>query len=124
MDLTAYMPVFVQVMLAISMAATILIASHLFGQRAPGNPIKDAPYECGLLAAGSGHPRFAVKFYVTAMLFIIFDIEIIFLVPWATIYVDFLRAQIPILLPALFFILVLAVGLVYELKKGALEWER
>jgi NADH-quinone oxidoreductase subunit A len=65
-----------------------------------------------------------VKFYVTAMLFILFDIEVIFLIPWAFVYRDFLAAEIPILTPMLFFIGVLVLGLFYEMKKGALEWER
>jgi NADH-quinone oxidoreductase subunit A len=73
---------------------------------------------------GKAHPRFTVKFYITAMLFIIFDIEVVFMIPWAMIYRDFLAAHVSILFPILFFILVLVVGLVYELKKGGLEWER
>ena len=121
----AYAPVLVQIALALGIAVGLITVSHLFGQRTrKKSKIKDTPYECGLEAQGSPHPRFSVKFYVTAMLFIIFDIEVVFLFPWVLVYRDFLMAGIPILLPVLFFLGVLVTGLVYELKKGALEWER
>ena len=65
-----------------------------------------------------------MKFYVTAMLFILFDIEVVFLIPWTFVYREFLAAGIPILGPISFFLFVLVLGLVYEVKKGALEWEK
>ena len=65
-----------------------------------------------------------MKFYVTAMLFILFDIEVVFLVPWATIYRDFLAEGISIVGPILAFLAVIVVGLVYEIRNGALEWEK
>ncbi|MEY4378996.1 MAG: NAD(P)H-quinone oxidoreductase subunit 3, partial [Verrucomicrobiota bacterium] len=76
-SLSTYLPALVQVALGLSIPAIILIASHVFGQRAKGNYIKDKAYECGLPMEGKPHPRFAVKFYVTAMLFILFDIEVV-----------------------------------------------
>ena len=106
------------------MGAVILVASHVFGQRGTPTAIKDSPYECGMLAEGSGHARFAVKFYITAMLFILFDIEVVFLIPWVLVFREFLAVQLPILLPVFFFLFVLILGLVYELKKGAIEWEK
>lgn len=124
MELTNYIPVLIQILLAVGLAVIILVSSYLFGQRASKNKIKDAAYECGLIAEGTSHPQFSVKFYVTAMLFIVFDIEVVFLVPWALIYREFLAAHVTILLPMLFFLLVLVVGLIYELKKGALRWEK
>jgi NADH-quinone oxidoreductase subunit A len=124
MELSDYAPVLIQVLLALVLGAVILFASHLLGQRGKRNHIKDAAYECGLPAEGPSSARFSVKFYITAMLFILFDIEIVFLIPWVLVYRDFLAHQIPVLLPALFFILLLVAGLVYELKKGALEWEK
>ncbi len=121
----AYAPVLVQIALALAIAVGLITVSHIFGQRTRNkSKLKDTPYECGLPAEGSAHPRFSVKFYVTAMLFIIFDIEVVFLVPCVLVYRDFLMAGIPILLPVLFFLAVLVIGLVYELKKGALEWDR
>jgi NADH-quinone oxidoreductase subunit A len=73
---------------------------------------------------GKPHPRFAVKFYVTAMLFILFDIEVVFLVPWALVYREFLAAQIAITAATGVFLGVLVLGLAYEFKRGALEWEK
>lgn len=124
MSLADFLPVLVQGVLAAGLAAVIIAASHVFGQRGSRNGIKNSAYECGIPAEGQAHTRFSVKFYVTAMLFILFDIEVVFLIPWVFVYRDFLAVGIPILLPVLFFIGVLALGLVYEMKKGALEWER
>ncbi len=124
MTLSEYLPILLQIILALAIAGIILLASHIFGQRSRGNKVKNTAYECGLPAGDVHPPRFAVKFYLTAMLFIIFDIEVIFLIPWVTVFREFIDAGIPILLPGLFFLFVLILGLVYELKKGALEWEK
>ncbi|MFP4166291.1 MAG: NADH-quinone oxidoreductase subunit A [Opitutales bacterium] len=124
MELSDYFPVLVHLGLAAGIGVVILLASHAFGQKPTHSPIKDSPYECGVLGEGSAHARFAVKFYVTAMLFILFDIEVVFLIPWVLVFREFLAAGLPILLPILFFLGVLIVGLVYELKKGAIEWEK
>ena len=123
-SLQTYLPVLVQGVLGLSIPAIILIASHVFGQRAKGNYIKDKAYECGLPMEGKPHPRFAVKFYVTAMLFILFDIEVVFLVPWALVYREFLAAGIAITAATAVFLGVLVLGLVYEFKRGALDWEK
>ena len=123
-SLSTYLPVLVQVALGLSIPAIILAASHLFGQRAKGNYIKDKAYECGLPMEGKPHPRFAVKFYVTAMLFILFYIEVVFLVPWALVYREFLAAGIAITAATAVFLGVLVLGLAYEFKRGALEWEK
>lgn len=124
MNLADYIPVLIQGLLALGIAAVILIASHLFGQRAKTNQLKDSAYECGMLPEGKPGARFSVKFYVTAMLFILFDIEMVFLIPWTLVYRDFLDAGIAILTPVLFFIGLLVLGLVYEYRKGALDWEK
>ena len=123
-SLQTYLPVLVQIVLGVSVPAIILIVSHVFGQRAKGNYIKDKAYECGLPMEGKPHPRFAVKFYVTAMLFILFDIEVVFLVPWALVYREFLATGIAITAATAVFLGVLVLGLVYEFKRGALEWEK
>jgi NADH-quinone oxidoreductase subunit A len=124
MNLQDYLPVLVQFGLALGVAVAVLVASHLFAQRCPTNRIKDSAYECGMVPEGQAGARFSVKFYVTAMLFILFDIEIVFLIPWVLVHRDFVANQLPILMPVLFFILLLVVGLAYELKRGALEWEK
>jgi NADH-quinone oxidoreductase subunit A len=124
MQIADYYPILIQISIASGLGIFVLAASHIFGQRGTPNPIKDSAYECGMLAEGSGHARFAVKFYVTAMLFILFDIEVVFLIPWVLIFREFLAASLPILLPVFFFLSVLVLGLFYELKKGAIEWEQ
>ena len=124
MSSAAYLPFLYQIILAAGIAAAVIGASHFFGQRAKKNKIKDTAYECGVAGGGLVHTRFSVKFYVTAMLFILFDIEVIFLIPWTFVYREFLANHIPILLPMLFFLGLLVLGLVYEVKKGALDWER
>ncbi|MFT3781841.1 MAG: NADH-quinone oxidoreductase subunit A [Nibricoccus sp.] len=119
-----YLPILIQAVLAAAIAGLVIGASHFFGQRSKKNAIKDSPYECGLKSEGAPHTRFSVKFYLTAMLFIIFDIEVVFLIPWAFVYREFLSQHISILGPILFFIGVLVLGLLYEVKKGALDWEK
>jgi len=124
MSIADYYPILVQISIASGIGAVILIVSHIFGQRGTASAIKDSPYECGMLAEGSAHARFAVKFYVTAMLFILFDIEVVFLIPWVLVFREFLAANLPILMPVFFFLFVLVLGLVYELKKGAIAWQK
>ena len=124
MSSAAYLPILVQVVLAAAITIGIIAASHLCGQRFRKNAIKDTAYECGVPSDGSTHTRFSVKFYVTAMLFILFDIEVVFLIPWTFVYRDFLANHIAILSPMLFFLGVLVLGLFYEVKKGALDWEK
>lgn len=125
MSLESFFPILIQAILAFVIAVSVIAASHIFGQRIrQKSAITGTPYECGVPSDGVPHTRFSVKFYVTAMLFILFDIEIIFLIPWAVVYRDFINNNIPILMPILFFLTVLIVGLFYEMKKGALEWEK
>jgi NADH-quinone oxidoreductase subunit A len=124
MSSAAYLPILIQICLAAGVAGLVIGASHLVGQRAKKNAIKDSAYECGVKPDGIVHTRFSVKFYITVMLFILFDIEVVFLIPWVFIYRDFLANNIAILGPILFFIGVLVLGLFYEVKKGALEWEK
>lgn len=125
MTSAAYLPLLIQAVLALGVGLTILLVNHLGGQRVrQKSPIKDTAYECGVKGEGIVHTRFSVKFYVTAMLFLLFDIEVVFLIPWTFVYRDFLANNIPILAPMMFFLFVLVLGLAYEVKKGALEWEK
>ena len=124
MNAAAYLPFLIQAVLAAALTAAIIVASTLAGQRGRHTKIKDSAYECGVPSEGVVHTRYSVKFYVTALLFMLFDLEIVVLVPWAVIYREFVHERIPILGPMLFFIFVLVLGLFYEIKKGALEWER
>jgi NADH-quinone oxidoreductase subunit A len=119
-----YLPFLIQAVLAAAITGGVIGASHLLGQRFKKNPIKDSAYECGVRAEGLSHTRFSVKFYLTALLFMLFDLEVVILIPWTFVYREFLANHIAILGPILFFIGVLILGLVYEVKKGALEWEQ
>jgi len=124
MNVQDFAPILIQVVLAVGLAVGVLVASRLLGQRSRRNRIKDSAYECGIPSVGQSRTRFSVKFYVTAMLFILFDIEVIFLIPWAFVHRDFVAAHLPVLGPVLFFIGVLVLGLFYEVRKGALDWEK
>ena len=81
----AYLPFLLQAVLAAGITALIVGASHFFGQRSKGGKIKDSAYECGVPAEGLIHTRFSVKFFLTALLFMLFDLEIVILVPWTFI---------------------------------------
>jgi NADH-quinone oxidoreductase subunit A len=124
MTSAAYFPFLIQALLAAAITGVVITASHIFGQRTKHSKIKDSAYECGVPAEGVIHTRFSVKFYLTALLFMLFDLEIVILVPWTFIYREFLHHNIAILGPIMFFIGVLVLGLIYEIKKGALEWEK
>ena len=123
--LKEYIPVLIQVIVALGFAAVALIFSVLLGKKGTRNPTKDSPYECGMLPLGGAQPRFAVKFYLVAMLFILFDLEVVFMYPWAVAYRDFIATQGPaILWSMLSFIVIVTVGYVYAIKKGVLDWKR
>jgi NADH-quinone oxidoreductase subunit A len=121
-----YLSILLQVIVAVGFAGVALLASVLLGRVGKRNAVKDTAYECGMIAEGAAQPRFSVKFYLVAMLFILFDIEIVFMYPWAVVYRDYI-AQIgaPMILGSMFgFVFILMVGFVYALKKGALDWKR
>jgi NADH-quinone oxidoreductase subunit A len=124
MSSAAYLPFLLQAGLAALITGTVIGASHLLGQRFRKNAIKDSAYECGVASGGLPHTRFPVKFYLTALLFMLFDLEVVILIPATFVYREFLAAHIPILGPLLCFLGVLILGLVYEVRKGALEWEK
>jgi NADH-quinone oxidoreductase subunit A len=124
MSSAAYLPFLIQALLAAGVGGLIVGVSHLLGQRAKHTKVKDSAYECGVPVEGVIHTRFSVKFYLTALLFMLFDLEVVILIPWSFIYRDFLANHIAILGPVLFFIGVLVLGLFYEVKKGALDWEK
>ncbi len=120
----SYLPVLVQVIIGVCLPVLIIIASHLVGQHGKSNRSQAIAYECGLKGEGPAHPRFSIRFYLTAMLFILFDIEVVFLIPAALIYREFLGAGAAIFWTLAVFLAVVIFGLWYEVKKGALNWER
>jgi len=75
-----------------------------------------------MVPIGKAHPRFGVKFNIAAMLFVIFDIEVVFMIPFALVYSDFIAQKLPIVFAIMVFIALMCVGLLYEIKKGALDW--
>ena len=118
-----YLPVLLQVIVALGFAVTVLIASVIFGRSASTNATKDSAYECGMLPIGEGAPRFSVKFYIVAMLFVLFDIEVVFMYPWAVQFRD-LVAQGPAALVSMAgFAGILVIAYAYALKKGVLNWK-
>ncbi len=118
-----YLPILIQALVAIGFAGFCLAFSVLIGRTGKRTKIKDTAYECGMLPQGPDHSRFSVKFYLIAMLFILFDIEIVFMYPWAVVYRDYLaESGRMILWSMLGFIGILMAGYVYALKKGALNW--
>lgn len=121
--LQSYFPVIMQTAVAIGFCASMLIMSVLLGKKGSKNATKDTPYECGMLPVGEGSPRFSVKFYLVAMLFVIFDIEVVFLIPWAVQFRDLAHEGTMVFWSACGFVGILAVAYIYALKKGALNWK-
>ena len=120
-----YLPILLQVIIAIGFAASALIISVILGKSAKTNEAKDSAYECGMKAEGPSQPRFSVKFYLIAMLFILFDLEIVFSYPWAVVFREFIeRGDKTIFWSMLSFVGILTVGYVYAVMKGALDWKR
>ncbi|MBE0500434.1 MAG: NADH-quinone oxidoreductase subunit A [Desulfuromonadales bacterium] len=117
--LDAYLPILAFVVLAVIVATVIVVGSRVFGQQKP-SAVKLAPYECGMPLHGTAREQISVKFYIIAMLFIVFDIEVAFLYPWA---VMFKKLGLFGFYEMGTFVLVLLVGYIYAWKKGALEWE-
>jgi NADH-quinone oxidoreductase subunit A len=113
-----YFPVLVQVVIAMAVAAGMLGASYVLGKRVR-NRVKDMPYECGITPVGDARERFSVKFYLVGMLFIVFDIEAIFLYPWAVVYREL---KLFGFVEMLIFIVLILSGFYYIWKKGALDW--
>lgn len=119
-----YLPVLFQVLIAIGFAVTTLALSVVFGRSARSNATKDSAYECGMIPIGEGAPRFSVKFYMVAMLFVIFDIEVVFMYPWAVQFRDLATHHgATVLVSMAGFAGILAIAYVYALKKGALSWK-
>jgi NADH-quinone oxidoreductase subunit A len=119
-----YLPVLLQLIIAIGFAVSALVISVLLGKTGRRTPAKDTAYECGMIPQGEAQPRFSVKFYLVAMLFILFDLEIVFMYPWAVVYKDMIKESSVIFWSMLSFISILMVGYIYAVKKGALDWKR
>src|SRR6266542_7024797 len=122
--LREYLPVFLQIVVAMLFAGSALLVSILVGKSGKRTLAKDTAYECGMVPQGEVQPRFSVKFYLVAMLFILFDLEIVFMYPWAVVYRDAIKQSSVIFWSMLSFITILMVGYAYALKKGALDFRK
>jgi NADH-quinone oxidoreductase subunit A len=121
--LSEYLPVLIQILTATGLAASMLILSVLLGKSGKQTAIKNSAYECGMLPIGEGQPRFSVKFYMVAMLFVLFDIEVVFMYPWAVVFRDMIGAYPVMFWSMLSFAGILLAAYLYALKKGALNWK-
>ena len=120
--LIQYVPLVILFVVAAAFAGGALVLSHVLGPKNP-NPDKMEPYESGMVPIGGTRGRFPIRFYLVALLFILFDIEIIFLYPWAVIYLSHGAARGFLFAEIAAFVGVLAIGYVYIWRKGALDWE-
>ncbi len=123
-EITNYIPILMVFIVSLIMASGMVISSSLFGQKIKSRE-KLMPYECGKDPMGSARERFSVKFYMIALLFILFDIEAIFFVPWAVVFRKMAEvySKAFVFLEMLIFILILLVGYIYVWKKGILDWK-
>lgn len=113
-----YFPVLLQGLIALLVASGLIGVSALLGQKLK-NKVKDSPYECGMIPQGSAKERFSVKFYLVGMLFILFDIEAVFLYPWVVVYREL---KMFAFVEMLVFVALVMSGFFYIYKKGALDW--
>ena len=126
LQLAQYVAVMMLRVLAVAATGGMIGLSLLLGKRGQRSQIKDTAYECGMVPVGQGSGRFTVKFYLVAMLFILFDIEVVFLYPWAVVYRDMLSEPAMrdvILLAMISFLGILFVGYLYAVKKRAFDWK-
>jgi NADH-quinone oxidoreductase subunit A len=124
-QLMQYLPVAMLALLAVAFSVGTLVASVVLGKSGKRNRVKDMAYECGMIPVGQGATRMSVKFYLVAMLFILFDIEVVFLYPWAVIYRDMLKENAGLIFGSMLcFLGILFVGYIYALKKQAFDWKQ
>lgn len=123
-QLREYLPVLMLGVLAAAFSFGMLALSVVLGKKGKRSPIKDTAYECGMLPVGEGNTRLSVKFYLVAMLFILFDVEVVFLYPWAAIYKEMLKQNANMIFGSMLsFLAILLVGYLYAVKKGAFDWK-
>jgi NADH-quinone oxidoreductase subunit A len=127
-ELQQFVPVGLLLMAAAGVTLGMLLTPWIIGKKRVHSPVKDSPYECGMPAVTGADARFSVKFYLVAMLFILFDIEVVFLLGWSAGFHDLIKPVneggigLNMLFGALVFLAILEVGHIYAWKKGALDW--
>lgn len=119
-----FLPIFLMILLALGLAMTLLLAAKHVGPKRP-REVKSSAYESGMDPVGTARERYSVKFYLVAMIFIVFDVEVVFMYPWAVAFHDFIDAGAAFgaIAVAFVFLAILFVGLVYDIRKGGLEWD-
>ncbi|HWF46811.1 MAG TPA: NADH-quinone oxidoreductase subunit A [Bryobacteraceae bacterium] len=115
-----YFPVLIQILVAMAVAGGMIVASAILGRRV-NDSVKSSPYESGMKPVGSARERFSVKYYLVGMVFILFDMEAIFLYPWAVVYREL---KLFAFFEMLLFIVLVLCGFFYILKKGVLDWSK
>lgn len=122
--LSTFIPLLITIAIAVGLSMTLVLAAKYLGPRRP-NTIKQRAYESGMDPVGTARDRYSVKFYLVAMIFIVFDVEVVILYPWAVSFYEFLEAGVglQVLGVVLVFIIILAIGLLYDIKKGGLEFD-
>lgn len=116
--LEQYLPILIIVGIAVSLAVILMFVSQIFGPKRP-NVVKLSPYESGMDPVGEARDRYSITFYIVAMEFIVFDLEVVFIYPWA---VKFMDLSMGTFMAMMFFLIVLFIGLFYTLRKGTLDW--
>ena len=122
--ISEYLPVLLQIIVAAGFAVSALVVSLILGKAGKRNAVKDSAYECGMIPQGEVQPRFSVKFYLVAMLFILFDLEIVFMYPWAVVYRESIAQSKMIFWSMLSCVTILMVVYAYALKQGALDCKK
>jgi NADH-quinone oxidoreductase subunit A len=120
-----YLPILIQVGIVLGFGISTLLISILLGKSGKRTAMKDSAYECGMIPEGEAQPRFSVKFYLVAMLFILFDIEVVFLYPWGVNFTQMLKAHGSVIFWGMAgFLSLVTVGYVYAIRKGVLDWKK
>lgn len=123
-QLPQYLAVLMLFGLAVAATGGMILISTLIGKKGGTSRAKETAYECGMIPVGEGAPRMSVKFYLVAMLFILFDIEVVFMYPWAVVYKDMLQEHANMILGSMVsFLGILFVGYIYAVKKKAFDWK-
>ena len=122
--LSNFIPLFIMLAMATGLALSLLLGANVLGPNR-ANRVKLSPYESGMDPVGTAHDRYSVKFYLVAMIFIVFDVEVVFMYPWAVSFRKFLDsgAGLGVFIVVFFFALILAIGLLYDVMKGGLEFD-
>jgi NADH-quinone oxidoreductase subunit A len=118
----AYVPVLILMLIALAVGCLVVFLSQMLGPKLPTRR-KNTPFECGVPPVGDAKHRFSVRFYLVAILFLLFDVEAIFFFPWAVVFKEYLSINQFILVEMGVFVAILLIGYFYVLRKGALEWE-